>query len=574
MTSLFLVVSVDGQPCHRELVEFSACGELTVRVGEVVLADAKSIECQLFDDDGNTRAHVVVAAPAAEEADGEEWQKMPSARNHERISAAVDVTGYTICIDCTAANSSSRSDVLRAIRVVRQHACAPASDPAPSTESHGTRAAPDDAMDADDAPTLEHSVHGEWLRTTPRPGPPARCWVDGWLAEGSAAALRRAACALVHTHGLGGRTFWMSYDEPPRCSLERFALEVLAFHRDGAAAPVDDYVGAEWWVQMRSTAVDAAGAGDDGASIAFHFDCDEGAFTATGELIPPWLSTVTYLGVEGAPTLILPARPDVTGETTAVMPTLGAYVSYPVPGKHLCFDGTLLHGCPHTLALPPTARALTERKEQAATHAVGQAATQAAVQAATQAATQAAEATQAATQAVGQAATQAAVQAATQAATQAAGQAATQAATQAAVQAATQAAVQAEAAERCARLRVTLLVNLWRRHRPCGPQPLQQRVAATIDADGGVAACRARGYLEHGLPVAASVVGGGDCEVMEFLPSAARKRLSPAARGVTVCGLPSARQLADAAAAASTAVKGGAGFVSAPWAALVGVYQP
>ena len=50
---------------------------------------------------------------------------------------------------------------------------------------------------------------------------------------------------------------------------------------------------------MRSCAV-AAADDDDGASIAFHFDCDEGTFTATGELVPPWLSTVTYLGDEGA----------------------------------------------------------------------------------------------------------------------------------------------------------------------------------------------------------------------------------------------------------------------------------
>ena len=52
---------------------------------------------------------------------------------------------------------------------------------------------------------------------------------------------------------------------------------------------------------------------DDASSIAFHFDCDEGT-SATGELVPPWLSSITYLGDLGAPTLILPARPDEKGD--------------------------------------------------------------------------------------------------------------------------------------------------------------------------------------------------------------------------------------------------------------------
>ena len=43
---------------------------------------------------------------------------------------------------------------------------------------------------------------------------------------------------------------------------------------------------------------------DDASSIAFHFDCDEGLYSASGEHVPPWLSTVTYLS--GRPQLRQP----------------------------------------------------------------------------------------------------------------------------------------------------------------------------------------------------------------------------------------------------------------------------
>ena len=196
-----------------------------------------------------------------------------------------------------------------------------------------------DASDLSDLPTVKKSVHGEWLRSANRPFQPVRCWLSS--NPESVEALKRDASALVRTHGLGGRTFWMGVDEEPRCLLERFALEVLRFH----STTEDTFIGAEWWVQMRSCGGDA-----DGSSIAFHFDCDEGIFSATGELVPPWLSTITYLGDGGAPTLILPAVPDDQGE--ACSEGQGAYLSYPLCGKHLAFNGRLLHGCPHVLSLP------------------------------------------------------------------------------------------------------------------------------------------------------------------------------------------------------------------------------
>eukprot|EP00966_Prymnesium_polylepis_P194621 4511737-Prymnesium_polylepis.1 len=117
-----------------------------------------------------------------------------------------------------------------------------------------------------------------------------------------------------------------------------------------------------------------------------HFDCDEHMQQTEGINIPPWLSTVTYLTSEGAPTMVLPIRADAGGSASFV-PALhtqqrvafggsntcegdeggntshvsdsgsgllgdgsGAFVSFPVAGKHLAFDGRLLHGCPFEMS--------------------------------------------------------------------------------------------------------------------------------------------------------------------------------------------------------------------------------
>ena len=74
---------------------------------------------------------------------------------------------------------------------------------------------------------------------------------------------------------------------------------------------------------------------------------------------------MTYLGSRGAPTLILPVVGDGTarvcprdaGEQVGEGGSRGAFVSHPREGKHLAFDGRLLHGAIDELTHPPPARA-------------------------------------------------------------------------------------------------------------------------------------------------------------------------------------------------------------------------
>ena len=226
---------------------------------------------------------------------------------------------------------------------------------------------------------------GEYLRTSPRPGPPVRAWHGVIPRAADRAALQADAIALLQPRPGGAvgqdRTFWIDYFQGhssrmgeevrrTRCSLERLALDVLEFHtradgsvEGGHAADGDAphrVRGVEWWVQVRTPGGQP--------SLNLHFDADEEHKNHAGEHIPPWLATVTYLGSCGAPTLILPVvgdgtarvRPRDAGEQEGEGGSRGAFVSHPREGKHLAFDGRLLHGAIDELTHPPPARAEEE----------------------------------------------------------------------------------------------------------------------------------------------------------------------------------------------------------------------
>ena len=203
----------------------------------------------------------------------------------------------------------------------------------------------DEEDEEDLPPELRCCAHGKWLRQEARP---AAClaWHDR-LPPDCLDDLRQDAARLVMEHS---RTFWLSEGTAPRCALEQVALSVLAAHRPSIedilprASPVWHECGVEWWVQHRRiTSRD-----DPTPTIGFHWDTDENHKCASGEHVPPYLATVTYLGGLGAPTIILPLAADKRGRCVQV--ACGAFVSYPMPGKHTCFDGRLLHGAPHSLA--------------------------------------------------------------------------------------------------------------------------------------------------------------------------------------------------------------------------------
>ena len=64
----------------------------------------------------------------------------------------------------------------------------------------------------------------------------------------------------------------------------------------------------------------------------------------------PRIATVTYLGDQGAPTIVLDCRCPSSPEESARSRIQQAWVSHPSRGKQISFDGRLLHGSPGQLA--------------------------------------------------------------------------------------------------------------------------------------------------------------------------------------------------------------------------------
>lgn len=157
------------------------------------------------------------------------------------------------------------------------------------------------------------------------------------------------------------RTYWVpllnvetsSTTTTTYCEMEMFALSVLKRHVDAYNLEVTKQTGAEWWVQVKPCkSVDEiadcrekhSAAIERNSAVDIHYDKDEKLAQAFGLGYFPVLSTVTYLSSNQSanPTVVFPH----TYETAQDVPIDGAVISHAEIGKHLVFDGRLLHGAP------------------------------------------------------------------------------------------------------------------------------------------------------------------------------------------------------------------------------------
>ena len=132
-----------------------------------------------------------------------------------------------------------------------------------------------------------------------------------------------------------GHTYFQLACNNPRCTLEALALSIFRFHTQGVIFN-PSLSGAEWWVQHINSLDD----------IGVHWDRDYGLEDEHGIHIHPHLGTVTYLSNCGGPTLIFNKRGSLTNQESICGGFTSYVVSSPKIGKHICFDGTLLHAAP------------------------------------------------------------------------------------------------------------------------------------------------------------------------------------------------------------------------------------
>ena len=162
-----------------------------------------------------------------------------------------------------------------------------------------------------------------------------------------------------------GTTYFIPAMMKPRCALEALALTIFHAHTKGLEQMYkSEQSGAEFWTLVMDAAPpkiyeyedtnnnNYEEDNEDHAEVGIHFDADYGLEDQVpGMLLHPRLATVTYLSDVGAPTLVLNKQSPTPGIN--IVDKFGGdvdkgWLSGPKFGKHIAFDGRLLHGAPAT----------------------------------------------------------------------------------------------------------------------------------------------------------------------------------------------------------------------------------
>lgn len=156
----------------------------------------------------------------------------------------------------------------------------------------------------------------------------------------------------AHEAYSSGATFFVPCTMKPRCALEGLAMLIFQQHTKHLPKGLfrTECSGAEWWTLILEQDDD-----EEDDEVGMHFDADYGLEEQMKNLlIHPRLSTVTYLTNVGVPTLVL----DIKSPQPALGPSISnavatlqggverGWLSSPSIGKHISFDGRLLHGAP------------------------------------------------------------------------------------------------------------------------------------------------------------------------------------------------------------------------------------
>lgn len=159
-----------------------------------------------------------------------------------------------------------------------------------------------------------------------------------------------------------GVTYFCPCQMKPRCALEALVLDIFRKHTEALDQTtfIPEQSGAEWWTLVldegetdpKANSGDNEDDEEEGDEVGMHFDADYGLEDqAPNLLLHPRLATVTYLSDCGAPTVVLnrrsPPPNDAEKKSLAGLVDKG-WLSHPKVGKHIAFDGRLLHGAPAT----------------------------------------------------------------------------------------------------------------------------------------------------------------------------------------------------------------------------------
>jgi hypothetical protein len=144
--------------------------------------------------------------------------------------------------------------------------------------------------------------------------------------------------------------WWWSVEQEPRFVIEAAIQKLHKLMLESCAARGKEIKGGEWWIQRR---------GNTNATINFHWDKDVGLKILKGENSYPVVSTVTYLGDTGGPTLVFNQTEEEVNQSEQedqqggqILPAIPdfSFLVHPRTNRHIQFDGRLYHGVVGQLA--------------------------------------------------------------------------------------------------------------------------------------------------------------------------------------------------------------------------------
>jgi hypothetical protein len=169
----------------------------------------------------------------------------------------------------------------------------------------------------------------------------------------------------IELTNLSKETFWIPAEDGRNsddddnnveyCELELLARKIYRHHLSYYSLSSGVEGGAEWWVQVKhpTNTTNSSSSSSSKSIVDLHYDKDEVLAETFGLGSFPTLSTVTYFTdtIDNVPTIIFPHTYHDDEERTIGSMAL----SVPKMGKHVVFDGQLLHGAPyHSSLLRPT----------------------------------------------------------------------------------------------------------------------------------------------------------------------------------------------------------------------------
>lgn len=178
-----------------------------------------------------------------------------------------------------------------------------------------------------------------------------------------------------------GATYFIPASMKPRCALEELALKIFQTHTKHLEVGKHydlERSGAEWWTLVLDTSSSKDENGgeenedddeeEEDDEVGMHFDADYGLEEQLPNyMLHPRIATVTYLSNIGVPTFVMnkksPPPNDVEKKSLNGSIDKG-WISYPILGKHISFDGRLLHGAIGTFNSNKVSKKIDEETEE------------------------------------------------------------------------------------------------------------------------------------------------------------------------------------------------------------------